>query len=73
MSKIEINRKKENKACTTHNSSNSMVYYQIGAVIKQRSLQLLLDGWKVEEAANALGISTVSIARWSSTYYNVHG
>ncbi|PPQ96959.1 hypothetical protein CVT26_005981 [Gymnopilus dilepis] len=49
-----------------------MVYRQISPDMKRRALQLLEQGWEMQEIAEVLGVSTKSIPRWQANY-NDHG
>lgn len=49
-----------------------MVYRQISVDMKQRALQLIGEGWEMEEVADVLGVSSKSIERWADNY-NVLG
>jgi len=40
--------------------------------MKQRALQLLREGWELEDVTDALGVSSKSIGRWS-TNFETHG
>jgi len=45
-----------------------MVYRKISADMKQRALQLLREGWELEDVTDALGVSSKSICRWSTNF-----
>jgi transposase len=45
-----------------------MVYHHISPDMKQRALQLLKQGWEIEDVAEVLGVSSKSIGRWSDNY-----
>jgi len=49
-----------------------MVYHPISADMKRRALQLLEDGWEMNEIADVLGMSSKSIDRWQDNY-ETHG
>jgi len=49
-----------------------MVYRNISPGIKQRALQLLSDGWDMEDIVDALGVSPKSVDRWLDKY-ETHG
>jgi transposase len=36
--------------------------------MKQRSLQLIDEGWEMEDVANVLGVASKSIRRWTDNY-----
>jgi hypothetical protein len=40
--------------------------------MKQRSLQLIDEGWEMEDVANVLGVASKSIRRWTDNY-DMHG
>jgi hypothetical protein len=40
--------------------------------MKQRSLQLIDEGWEMEDIANVLGVASKSIKRWTDNY-DMHG
>jgi transposase len=45
-----------------------MVYHYISPDMKQRALQLLQEGWEMDEIVNALDVSPKSIGWWSGNY-----
>lgn len=45
-----------------------MVYRQISADMKSRALQLLAAGWELDIITECLGVSKVSVYRWSDNY-----
>jgi len=45
-----------------------MVYRHISSDMKQRALQLLLEGWDIDDIVESLGVSTKSITRWKDNY-----
>ena len=49
-----------------------MVYHHISADMKCRALQLLAEGWELEEITESLGVSNKSVDRWFDNY-EVHG
>jgi transposase len=49
-----------------------MVYRRISPDMKQRSLQLIDEGWEMEDIANVLGVASKSIKRWTDNY-DMHG
>jgi len=48
-----------------------MVYRRISPDMKQRSLQLIDEGWEMEDVANVLGVASKSI-RWWTDNYDMH-
>jgi transposase len=49
-----------------------MVYRKISADMKKRALQMLDEGWDVDEIVDALHVSSESIGRWQDNY-DTHG
>jgi transposase len=49
-----------------------MTFRKISADMKQRALQLIDEGWELEEVAEVLGVSSKSVERWENNY-EVHG
>ena len=49
-----------------------MVYCRISPDMKQRSLQLIDEGWEMENVANVLGVAFKSIGWWTDNH-NTHG
>ena len=45
-----------------------MVYRQISADMKSRALQLLAASWELDIITECLGVSKVSVYRWSDNY-----
>jgi transposase len=45
-----------------------MVYRSISPDLKRRALQLLEEGWEMDEIANILSVSSKSIDRWHDNY-----
>ena len=45
-----------------------MVYRYIGPDMKKRALQMLDEGWDIEEIVDALAVSSDSILRWKDKY-----
>ena len=45
-----------------------MVCRLISADMKRRALQLLDEGWEIQQIADLLGISSKSIHRWQDNY-----
>jgi transposase-like protein len=45
-----------------------MVYRHIIPDMKQRALQLLQEGWNIDEIAETLAVSNKSITRWVDNY-----
>ena len=48
-----------------------MVYRHISTDMKCRALQLLDNGWELEEITEVLGISKESVDRWLDNYATV--
>jgi len=59
-------------ASKPYSPSFAMVYRPISADMKRRALQLLDEGWEMQQIADLLGISSKSIHRWQDNY-ETHG
>jgi transposase len=49
-----------------------MVYHKISPDMKQRALQLIDEGWEMQDVADILGVASKSIRRWADNY-DTHG
>ena len=49
-----------------------MVYHKISPDMKQRALQLIDEGWEMQDVADILGVASKSIRRWANNY-DTHG
>ncbi|KAF8240126.1 hypothetical protein L208DRAFT_1234393 [Tricholoma matsutake] len=49
-----------------------MVYHKVSPNMKQRVLQLIDEGWEMQDVADILSVASKSIRRWADNY-NTHG
>ena len=49
-----------------------MVYHKISPDMTQRALQLIDEGWEMQDVADILGVASKSIRRWADNY-DTHG
>jgi transposase len=49
-----------------------MVYRKISPDMKQRALQLIDEGWEIDDVAEVLCVASKSIGRWANNY-DIHG
>jgi transposase len=67
--KIELIRENSKFKDLQLQPSFAMVYRQISADMKRRTLQLLDSSWKLQDIADVLGVSPRSVDRWHNNYH----